>query len=104
MAYTLFLLLTLGGADDAKIFDVANGLKITGKLHTGKPREIYRVKLQEGGTYVIDMISPNPRSLDPFLYLKDASGKTLASDDDGGAGYLNARIVFLARSAGVYRS
>ena len=83
-------ILALATADDATVLEVGKGLKLSGTLDKAKPRQVYHVKLHEGGTYVIDMVSPNPKALDPFLRLLDAAGKTLASDDDGGGG-LNAR-------------
>jgi hypothetical protein len=39
--------------------------------------------------------------LDPYLFLKDAGGRVLAQDDDGG-GYPNARIRFRCSAAGTY--
>src|SRR5579862_6480339 len=75
-----------------KVYEVGkDGLKITGEL--GKVWAItYKVKLEASKTYVIDMISPDQKVLDPFLRLLDAKGKQLAEDDDGGEG-LNARII-----------
>lgn len=70
-----------------------DGLNIKGELGPGKASETYRVKLIQGGTYVIDMISPNPKALDPFLRLLDATGKLLASDDYGGKGHWAAFIL-----------
>jgi len=51
---------------------------------------------------VIDMVSPDPKALDPYLVLQDADRKTLAEDDDSG-GNLNARITFRAPADGIYR-
>jgi hypothetical protein len=53
-------------------------------------------------TYVIDMVSPDQKALDPFLVLSDAGGKTLAVDDDSGGG-VNARIIFRALQDGTFR-
>jgi len=61
--------------------------------------KMYDVKLGEGQTYIIDLISEN---FDAFLRLEDAGGKQLAQDDDSG-GKLNARITFQPNVAGVYR-
>jgi len=94
--------LAFAAADDPKVLEVGKGLKIDGMLDKAKPQQVYHVKLHKGGTYVIDMVSPNPKALDPFLRLLDAAGKTLASDDDSGGG-LNARIVFLAPALGTYQ-
>jgi tetratricopeptide (TPR) repeat protein len=102
MQQAFWLLLAFAAADDSKVLEVGKGLKISGTLDKAKPEQVYHVKLDKGGTYVIDMISPNPKALDPFLRLLDAAGKTLAFDDDSGGG-LNARIIFLAPGTGTYR-
>jgi hypothetical protein len=60
------------------------------------------VKLAAGKTYVIDMVSPNQKALDPFLVLSDAAGKKLAEDHDSGGG-LNARMIFRADQDGIFR-
>jgi hypothetical protein len=86
---------------EAKVHEVGkDGLKINGELK-GEPIT-YQVKLVKGTTYVIDMISADQMSLDPFLYLRDADDKLLAEDDDGGEG-LNSRIEFTAEAGGTYR-
>ena len=51
----------------------------------------YKIKLQKGKTYQIDMISLDGKQFDTFLRLEDAKGKQVAEDDDSG-GDLNARI------------
>jgi serine/threonine protein kinase len=81
---------------------VGNGLQMRGNLDAKNATLIYQVALEAGKTYVIDMISPNQKALDPYLVLLDAAGRKLAEDDDGG-GELNARIVFHAEKAGTYR-
>jgi hypothetical protein len=48
------------------------------------------------------MVSFDPKALDPYLYVDDATGKQLAEDDDSGGG-LNARIVLRAEQDGTYR-
>jgi Bacterial pre-peptidase C-terminal domain len=88
---------------EAKVHEVgAGGLKIEGKLNKDVRSIIYQVKMEADKNYVIDMISPDQKALDPFLKLLDSSGKQLAEDDDGGEG-LNARITFRAPAAGTYR-
>lgn len=47
------------------------------------------------------MTSPDTKTLDPYLFLKDANGKVLAEDDDSG-GFPNARITFTATKTGTY--
>jgi hypothetical protein len=94
--------LTIGAAQPLKTYEVGKGLKIEGKLERGKASIVYQVKLTEGKTYVIDMLSPDQKALDPFLRLLDATGKILAVDDDGGEG-LNARITIRAPATGAYQ-
>jgi tetratricopeptide (TPR) repeat protein len=77
-------------------------LTLAGTLDAQTPRLLYQVQLAAGATYVIDLVSPNPKELDPYLVLRDAAGKRLAEDDDSG-GNLNARLTFTAPTAGVYR-
>ncbi len=56
----------------------------------GKRAKLYRVRLDKGKSYQIDLQS---KDFDAYLYLRDAQGKVLAEDDDGGGG-LNSRIVY----------
>ena len=84
------------------VHEVGNGLELRGQLDKQPPTLVYQVKLAAGKTYVIDMVSPDQKALDPFLILLDAVGKKLAEDDDSGGG-LNARITFRAAKAGTYR-
>lgn len=88
--------LTVGPPSQVKAYAVGKeGLKIEGKLARKKPNIVYQVWFEEGKTYVIDMLTPDPRALDPFLRLLDDTGKVLAVDDDSGGG-LNARITIKA--------
>ncbi|HMF11829.1 MAG TPA: tetratricopeptide repeat protein [Gemmataceae bacterium] len=82
--------------------EVGAGLKLQGKLDAQTVVLVYEVKLSAGKTYIIDMVSPNQKALDPYLMLKDADGEHLAEDDDGGEG-LNARIIFTSARDRVYR-
>jgi WD40 repeat protein/tetratricopeptide (TPR) repeat protein len=84
------------------VHNVDKELALKGKLDKATPALIYRVRLKAGVTYVIDMVSPDTKALDPYLVLQDADGKTLAEDDDSG-GDLNAQITFRAPADGVYR-
>jgi RNA polymerase sigma factor (sigma-70 family) len=77
------------------------GLEIKGQFNKEKAIP-YTVKLQEGKTYQIDMVRGNQHTLDPFLILKDPSGKEVAKDDDSG-GNLNARIIYMAKTGGNYQ-
>jgi serine/threonine protein kinase len=84
------------------VHEVGTGLQLQGQLDAQTPTLAYQVKLVAGKTYVIDMISPDPKALDPYLFLLDAAGKKLAEDDDSGGG-LNARIIFRVEQDGVFR-
>jgi eukaryotic-like serine/threonine-protein kinase len=86
----------------AAVHDVGKDLELKGKLDAPCRTIIYQVKLLAGKTYVIDMESPDQKALDPYLILTDAAGKTLAHDDDGGAG-LNARIVYSVMGDDIFR-
>src|SRR5262249_2699705 len=81
---------------------VGQGLKLRGRLDGQTTDLLYQVQLQAGKTYVIDMVSPDPNALDPYLVLRDAAGKKLAEDDDSGDGR-NARITFRAAQGGTFR-
>ena len=101
--YTLTVKEVALSAQESKVHEVgAGGLKIDGKLDKTVRSVTYQVKMEAGKTYVIDMISPDQKALDPFLRLLDSTGKQLAEDDDSGDG-LNARITFRAPAAGNYR-
>src|SRR5262249_12399062 len=84
------------------VHEVGTGLELTGLLDAQTQRLVYQVKFVAGKTYIIDMVSPNQKALDPYLVLTAAVVKTVAEDDDSGGG-LNARIVFRAAQDGVYR-
>lgn len=61
--------------------------------------KIFHVRMRQGRTYVIDMVSTQ---IDPYLRLENMSGRQLAQDDDSG-GFPNARIIFQAPEDGTYR-
>jgi tetratricopeptide (TPR) repeat protein len=83
------------------VHEVGEVLELRGNLDKQTSALIYQVKLAAGKTYVIDMVSPDQKSLDPYLVLSDTAGKKLAEDDDGGGG-LNARIVFRAEQNRIF--
>ena len=84
------------------VHEVGNGLELRGQLDKQTSSLVYQVKLSAGKTYVIDMVSPDQKALDPYLVLTDAAGKKLAEHQKSG-GRLNARITFRADQAGAYR-
>jgi hypothetical protein len=64
------------------------------------PRKTYKVKLQAGRSYQIDMVSEH---LDSFLRLEDPSGIKLAENDDLAPQHVNSRIQFACLRDGDYR-
>src|SRR5262249_740369 len=84
------------------IHAVNKALELKGNLDSQTTALIYQIKLAAGKTYVIDMVSPDQKALDPYLVLKNANAVILAEDEDGGDG-LNARIPFHADKDGAYR-
>ncbi len=62
----------------------------------------YKIELKAGKTYVIDMMSPDQKALDPYLVLRGPNGRVVSEDDDGGENY-NARITFTAPETGQYQ-
>jgi hypothetical protein len=93
---------SLEGKLDRTIHDAAKAITLKGELSAKVPALLFQVRLKANVTYVIDMTSPDPKALDPYLVLQDSERNTLAEDDDSG-GNLNARIIFRAPSGGVYR-
>ena len=80
--------------------DIGEGIEIRGSLDAQTPALVYQVKLVAGKTYVFDMVSPDPKALDPFLTLNDSANKRLA---EGREGAFNARITFRADRDGTFR-
>jgi hypothetical protein len=82
-------------------------VEIRGRLQEGdfvdpvhnQAAKIYDVELAEGTLYTITQSS---QDFDAFLRIRDANGKELGSDDDSG-GNLDARILFMPPTRGVYR-
>ena len=105
------------GEDKGKVHTVgAGGLRIPGKLseddkrvdvgvgdkRARMPAKLYRVKLQAGTKYLLEMRSP---TLDSFLLVQDRDGKPLAFDDDSGLGVnkLDAKLEFTPPKDDVYK-
>jgi serine/threonine protein kinase len=66
-----------------------------------KPARTYKVQLEAGKTYVIDMKRNKGAGGDPYLILLDPQGKEVARDDDGG-GNLDAQIRYSPAATGEY--
>jgi hypothetical protein len=87
---------------EGKLLDIGvRGARVEGALSREVKSITYRVKLEQGKSYVIEMNSANQDELDPFIEVHDANGQRLAQDDDG-AGDLNSRLVFRAPESGTY--
>jgi thiol-disulfide isomerase/thioredoxin len=74
----------------------ADGMLVAGNKYCKE----YTFQATAGQTYKIDLHS---KEFDAFLYLKNATGKTLAQNDDNGEGKsLDSRIVWKAAKAGTF--
>jgi len=93
---------SLEGKEDSMIHDAAKAVALKGELSATAPALLFRVRLKANVTYVIDMVSSDPKALEPYLVLQDSERQTLA-EDKGSRGKLNARIIFRTPSGGVYR-
>jgi hypothetical protein len=109
LVWGLVLLVPLPAAwSDESKKDDDKGLKVEGKLSpddpkdkvlTKSPHQVHTMKMKEGQTYQIDLMS---RAFDAYLRVEDESGKQLAADDDSG-GNLDSRIYFKVPRDGGYR-
>jgi serine/threonine protein kinase len=96
------VLAALEGKLDTTVHDPARTITIKNELSAAASAVIFQVRLKANVIYVIDMVSPDAKALDPYLVLQDSQRTKLAEDDDSG-GNLNARMVFRAPADGVYR-
>lgn len=72
------------------------------KIANGKAAKAYKVKLEAGKKYVIDLKANNKvGGGDPYLFLLDPQGKQVAFDDDGG-GFPNAQIRYTPAVTGEF--
>jgi predicted Zn finger-like uncharacterized protein len=70
--------------------------------HAQKPAKTYKVKLEAGKEYVIDMKAVNKfDGSDPYLFLLDPQGKEVAKDDDSG-GFPDAQIRYRPTMSGEF--
>jgi hypothetical protein len=83
------------------IHHVGSGLNFKGRLDEVTKTVPYQVRLLEGRTYLIDMSRPISDKLEPFLYLKDASGKKILAENDS-FGKIYAQIVYTAKTTTTY--
>jgi predicted Zn finger-like uncharacterized protein len=85
------------GADGA--FRAENKLSRFDRVKDHRRYRTYEANFEAGKTYTIEM---NSNNFDPYLYILDDTGLTVAQDDDSG-GNLNARVVFTPRRGGVHQ-
>jgi predicted Zn finger-like uncharacterized protein len=72
------------------------------RVAEGKPAKTYKVKLEAGKEYIIDMkASGKAFEYDPYLILLNPQNKEVARDDDGGGG-LDAQIRYTPPATGEY--
>ena len=79
---------------------VSLGSSVTGDIESNNDADYFSLALTSGVTYQIDAEGSDTSKGtldDPFLYLRNAPGTELASNEDGGTGR-NARIVWTATS------
>jgi hypothetical protein len=73
-----------------------------GNLEVEKPAKLYKVHFQQGDKYVIDLKADkqNDPRYDPYLALRDAAGKEIASNDDRGPGTFDSQIKYSPTNGG----
>ena len=72
---------------------------VSGRIETSGDSDWFRVSLTAGYTYSFSLTGTTLS--DPYLYLRNAAGSVLASDDDSGPG-LNALITYRPTTTGAY--
>ena len=75
------------------------GISKQGEIETLGDRDWFGIDLRAGKSYSFELTGTTLE--DPYLVLKNSSGTTLSSDDDGGDG-LNSRILFSSENTGTY--
>jgi hypothetical protein len=78
------------------IFKQQDRLMPNDPIRDGKPHKAFTIELEQGRTYVIDMVS---METDAYLRVYNPAGVLVAEDDDGG-GNQNARIRYTADATG----
>lgn len=91
-------------ADAKTIGKISVGVSAKGEIEFAGDRDWFRISLDEGETYQIDLRGKQSASgtlPDPLLYLRDAGGVAVAEDDDG-SGMLDSRLIYVADRTGDY--
>jgi hypothetical protein len=78
---------------------IAIGDTVEGTIDAQNAQVLYALTVEAGNSVIITMRGSG--GLDSYLLLKDASGKTLAEDDDSGGGS-DSQIKFTFTAAGTY--
>ena len=86
-------------ASTATIYTIGEGDTFNGAYGFTIDTDWVRVSLVAGATYTFTLEGIEP--IDAYLYLRDASGIVITENDDG-AGGLNARIIYTASTSGSY--
>lgn len=90
-------------ADQASVLDAPFG--ITGRIGTAREEDRYRFAAKKGERFVLGLRGGWVVShFDPVLRVEDASGKSLARNDDSGERAGNARLEFSAPHDGTYHA
>lgn len=76
------------------------GQTVQGVLSDDLPRAVYRVALQAGQTYRINLRSED---FDTYMLVTDENERPITDDDDGGDGTNSRLVAFTPSADGVYR-
>lgn len=105
--YDLSLSLAAPAAAAGRTGQLRAGEAVVGRLEYGDSLlgdstygDSYAFRAERSGRIVIDMASSD---FDTYLILRDAEGRTIATDDDGGSGGTNSRITASVSAGQTYR-
>lgn len=91
-----------GNTSTDETLDAANGDDRVSSIEIAGDLDDYRVELEAGARYLIDVRGEGARPLrDAYLTILDSDGHRVAANDDGGGGG-NARLRFTPREAGTF--
>ncbi len=82
-------------------FTILPGGAVSGFVNTGGDQDWYRVSLNAGETYTINLNAASGSNLDAYLRLFDATGNSIGFNDDGGPGF-NSLLSFTPTTAGTF--
>jgi len=86
-------------SDASTTGSISVGGSVTGNIEMAGDQDWFSITLEAGE--IIDIALNNTSTLDPYLYLSNAVGGQVSSNDDGGAG-LNSALTYTASTAGTY--